>query len=207
WRKLLDFSENAGVYDVAQRLLDLLTLRVARSWMEPCGFEDQADMIEAVLVILWGRKALVLHEHELRQRRGALDPGDMVYLRCLMRKYGWERRSNADSPCLWQEVFPKADYVAFAWFLLQELLHPRSATELTTLRELHQPAAVAAERASRRGASIPMFFACMKNYGNGRDCLSLLQTTGAGLDAKLRRAAHLLDCTPTISGVGESLSR
>ena len=79
--------------------------------MEPCGFEDQADMIEAVLVILWGRKALVLHEHELRQRRGALDPGDMVYLRCLMRKYGWERRSNADSPCLWQEVFPKADYV------------------------------------------------------------------------------------------------
>ena len=150
WRKLLDFSENAGVYDVAQRLLDLLTLRVARSWMEPCGFEDQADMIEAVLVILWGRKALVLHEHELRQRRGALDPGDMVYLRCLMRKYGWERRSNADSPCLWQEVFPKADYVAFAWFLLQELLHPRSATELTTLRELHQPAAVAAERASRR---------------------------------------------------------
>ena len=91
--------------------------------MEPCGFEDQADMIEAVLVILWGRKALVLHEHELRQRRGALDPGDMVYLRCLMRKYGWERRSNADSPCLWQEVFPKADFVAFAWFLLQELLH------------------------------------------------------------------------------------
>ena len=135
---------------MAQRLLDLLTLWVARSWMEPCGFEDQADMIEAVLVILWGRKALVLHEHELRQRRGALDPGDMVYLRCLMRKYGWERRSNADSPCLWQEVFPKADYVAFAWFLLQELLHPRSATELTTLRELHQPAAVAAERASRR---------------------------------------------------------
>ena len=67
--------------------------------MEPCGFEDQADMIEAVLVILWGRKALVLHEHELRQRRGALDLGDMVYLRCLMRKYGWERRSNADSPC------------------------------------------------------------------------------------------------------------
>ena len=40
-----------------------------------------------------------------------------------------------------------------------------------------------------------------------RDCLSLLQTTGAGLDAKVRRAAHLLDCTPTISGVGESLSR
>lgn len=40
-----------------------------------------------------------------------------------------------------------------------------------------------------------------------RDCLSLLQTTGVGLDAKLRRAAHLLDCTPTISGVGESLSR
>ena len=34
-----------------------------------------------------------------------------------------------------------------------------------------------------------------------RDCLSLLQTTGVGLDAKLRRAAHLLDCTPTISGV------
>ena len=51
--------------------------------MEPCGFEDQADMMEAVLVILWGRKALVLHEHELRQRRGALDPGDMVYLRCV----------------------------------------------------------------------------------------------------------------------------
>ena len=39
-----------------------------------------------------------------------------------------------------------------------------------------------------------------------RDCLSLLQTTGVGLDAKLRRAAHLLDCTRTISGVGESLS-
>ncbi|CAJ1439150.1 unnamed protein product, partial [Effrenium voratum] len=184
WRKLLDFSENAGVYDVAQRLLDLLTLRVARSWMEPCGFEDQADMIEAVLVILWGRKALVLHEHELRQRRGALDPGDMVYLRCLMRKYGWERRSNADSPCLWQEVFPKADYVAFAWFLLQELLHPRSATELTTLRELHQPAAVAAER----GASIPMFFACMKNYGNGR-----MKTKAYPPDVEFISALHI-DC-------------
>ena len=49
--------------------------------------------VEAVLDILWGRTALVVEEDgELQQRRGKLDEADAMVLRCLMRRYGWERR-------------------------------------------------------------------------------------------------------------------
>ena len=50
---------------------------------------------QAVLDILWGRKALVVEEDgELHQRRGKLDEADAMYLRCLMRRYGWEQHDE-----------------------------------------------------------------------------------------------------------------
>ncbi|CAK9095848.1 unnamed protein product, partial [Durusdinium trenchii] len=40
------------------------------------------------------RRPWVDEDGELRQRRGKLDVADVAYLRCLMRRYGWERSAG-----------------------------------------------------------------------------------------------------------------
>ena len=90
---------------------------------------DCCIAVEAVLDILWGRKALVVEEDgELQQRRGKLDEADAMFLRCLMRRYGWERRDPEVSTCSRMEcykasIYNKSKYVEFAWVLVLELLH------------------------------------------------------------------------------------
>lgn len=70
-----------------------------------------------------------------------------------MRRYGWERAENAAAPCYWDEVYRKPSYEHFMWFLLQKLLHPRDSVELSRLRDVHAPAAIAGVRASRNVVS------------------------------------------------------
>ena len=84
-----------------------------------------------------------------RKRKGALDDADKAFLRGLMRRYGLELIDHPEKPCLWQEVFTKADFLQTLWFVIQRLLHPRASGELTALRCLHQPDRIAALRASR----------------------------------------------------------
>ena len=48
--------------------------------------------LQVVLGILWGTKAFVMDDGgEMRRCRGKLDAADATYLRCLMRRYGWEK--------------------------------------------------------------------------------------------------------------------
>ena len=60
-------------------------------------------LLQAVLDILW---LAVDEDGELRQRRGKLDFADVAYLRCLMRRYGWERSAGGVEGCSWSECFP-----------------------------------------------------------------------------------------------------
>jgi len=47
WKQLLDFADSVDMFDVAERLWDLQTVRMERQWNEPTGFEDQEDVLEA----------------------------------------------------------------------------------------------------------------------------------------------------------------
>ena len=79
------------------------------------------------------------------------DEADKITLRCLMRRFGWERRQEADRCCLWAETFDGCllrDYKEFAWYLLEEILHPWGSAEL---QRRHWPEAVHASRHSHSG--------------------------------------------------------
>ena len=64
------------------------------------------------------------------------DEADKLTLRCLMRRFGWEKNSQCSSKssrCLWAETFQNStvkEYKDFAWFLVEELLHPWCATDI-----------------------------------------------------------------------------
>ena len=64
------------------------------------------------------------------------DDGDKMVLRCLMRRFGWARNSlcsSQSSRCLWAETFQNStvkEYKDFAWFLVEELLHPWCAIDV-----------------------------------------------------------------------------
>ena len=111
--------------------------------------------LQVVLGILWGTKALVVDdEGEVRRRRGKLDAADATYLRCLMRRYGWERFDQDVEVCYWSECFPSARYgnkkcLQFAWLLLTQLLHPRETPALQAMRSRHDPVTVGELRDSR----------------------------------------------------------
>ena len=57
-------------------------------------------------------------KHKYRSRKFAL-------LRALMRRYGWDRRSEQGGTCRWSQTFKDVrkseDWSAFAWFLAAEL--------------------------------------------------------------------------------------
>lgn len=111
-----------------------------------------------MLDVLWGTKTFVVDDAgDVRRRRGKLDGADMTYLRCLMRRYGWERFGEEVEVCYWSECFPSARYGSkkffeFAWFLLTQLLHPRSTPALQALRSVHDPVTVRGLRESRIGS-------------------------------------------------------
>ena len=163
WRRLVDCSVQDGLHLVSERLWDMHTLRDDYAWEALDGYEDRSDVLDAVVDILWGRKALVIEESgELRQRMGALDDDDMLYLRCLMRRYGWERFTTKAACCMWSEVFRKTMYnkkncLDFAWFLLQKLLHPRRSVALDGLRAEHAPQHIRQLRAARLGWDFAFF--------------------------------------------------
>ena len=84
------------------------------------------------------RRPWVDEDGELRQRRGKLDVADVAYLRCLMRRYGWERSAGGVEVCSWSECFPSSHnqnkkYVQVAWMLVTQLLHPRNTPSLQAL--------------------------------------------------------------------------
>ena len=130
--------------------------------------------VQVVLDILWLRKALVIDEEgDLHQRKGKLDDSDELRLRCLMRRYGWERHDEAVDVCTWMECYKspsytKTKYLEFAWFLLLDLLHPRTSTELDALRSRHDPGLVREMRDSRtllEQLSGAMFLVLSRTHG------------------------------------------
>eukprot|EP00435_Cladocopium_sp_Y103_P062927 s1103_g24.t1 len=94
---------------------------------------------------------------EVKKGRGGLSADDESLLRCMMRRYGQELLSAPTGPCEWSQCFDfqtekKKKFIDFAWFLVQQLLHPRDASELAELRRRHDPVAVRKHRSSRMGA-------------------------------------------------------
>lgn len=146
------FEESVWINFICRLHVELLALCV-----------DCRLPVQAVLDILWGRKALVVEEDgELHQRRGKLDEADAMLLRCLMRRYGWERRDPEVATCAWTEcykasIYKKSNCVEFAWFLLLDLLHTRSSPALEALRSHHNPTLVRELRESRTVGRIDMF--------------------------------------------------
>ena len=186
WCRLVGFTIDSDMLEVASRLWDVHTLTAACEWDSSGGYEDRDNVVEVggcrnycmarvsfffvscrfavvlslcclqvVLGILWGTKALVVDdEGEVRRRRGKLDAADATYLRCLMRRYGWERFDQDVEVCYWSECFPSARYgnkkcLQFAWLLLTQLLHPRQTPALQAMRSRHDPVTVGELRDSR----------------------------------------------------------
>ena len=185
WCRLVGFTIDSDMLEVASRLWDVHTLTAACEWDSSGGYEDRDNVVEVggcrnysmacvsffmscrfavvlslcclqvVLGILWGTKALVVDdEGEVRRRRGKLDAADATYLRCLMRRYGWERFDQDVEVCYWSECFPSARYgnkkcLQFAWLLLTQLLHPRETPALQAMRSRHDPVTVRELRDSR----------------------------------------------------------
>ena len=111
---------------------------------------------EAALRALWARTALrVTEDDRLQQGRGALDAGDVLQLRCFMRRYGQDLHAIGEPEvfcCLWSECFKgvrQQQLFDFAWFLVERLLHPRQNEALQRLREDHCPMRIQQVRASR----------------------------------------------------------
>ena len=186
WCRLVGFTIDSDMLEVASRLWDVHTLKAACEWDSSGGYEDRENVVEVggcriyvvwclfflscrfpvilslcclqvVLGILWGTKAFVMDDGgEVRRRRGKLDAADATYLRCLMRRYGWEKFDKEVEVCYWSECFPSARYgnkkcLHFAWFLLTRLLHPRNTPALQAMRSLHDPVTVRELRDSRTG--------------------------------------------------------
>ena len=118
---------------------------------------------QVVLGILWGTKAVVVDEGgEVRRRRGKLDAADATYLRCLMRRYGWEKAEAGVDVCYWSECFSSARYghnkcLEFAWQLLTQLLHPHSTPALRAMRSRHDPVTIRELRESRHRDTVVSF--------------------------------------------------
>eukprot|EP00438_Fugacium_kawagutii_P021906 Skav207153 [mRNA] locus=scaffold573:217434:220210:+ [translate_table: standard] len=109
WCRLVGFTLEADMLEVARRLWDVNKLKSPYEWDVFDGYDDRENVVEAgtlksggplgwwlswqaVLDILWGIRAVVVDEEgDVRKRRGKLDSADVTYLRCLMRRYGWER--------------------------------------------------------------------------------------------------------------------
>ena len=89
-------------------------------------------------------------KHKYRSRK--FDEGDAALLRALMRRYGWDRRSEQGGTCRWSQTFKDVrkseDWSAFAWFLAVELLHPVASIGV---RDLRCPIAVAEARGGKDG--------------------------------------------------------
>ena len=98
-----------------------------------------------LLLSLFCEAVLSVIQHKYQSRK--FDQGDTTVLRALMRRYGWERRTQPGEPCRWSQTFAHVrkpeDWSQFAWFLATELLHPLAGLGV---RELHSPNAVSEER-------------------------------------------------------------
>ena len=123
WCRLVGFTIDSDMLEVAGRLWDVHTLKAPCEWDGSGGYEDRENVVEVggcqnycmvgwclffsclagsrwcclqvVLGILWGTKAFVVDDGgEVRRRRGKLDAADATYLRCLMRRYGWEKMTR-----------------------------------------------------------------------------------------------------------------
>ncbi|CAJ1343571.1 unnamed protein product, partial [Effrenium voratum] len=136
WWRLADCQERADPVDVASRLCFLAELDE-----EPPAADTDGDVLEAVLCML---------KHKYRSRK--FDEGNTALLRALMRRYGWDRRSEQGGTCRWSQTFKDVrkseDWSAFAWFLAVELLHPLASIGV---RDLHSPIAVAEARGGEDG--------------------------------------------------------
>eukprot|EP00435_Cladocopium_sp_Y103_P068467 s225_g31.t1 len=148
-------DEYDDVYEVAQRLWDVHTLDEKCAWDTAAGFADRTDVLQDVINVLdlrwaWQYKP----DWEIRKGRGGLSADDESLLRCMMRRYGQELLDAPTGLCEWSQCFEvkeekKKKFIDFAWFLVQQLLHPRDAVELAELRRRHDPVAVRSLRASR----------------------------------------------------------
>ena len=103
-----------------------------------------------VCVICSWQAVLSVIQQKFQTRK--FDQGDRTFLRALMRRYGWERRTSATTACPWFQTFSEVrkaeDWSEIAWFLATELLHPLASIGM---RDLHNPIAVSEARSSEQG--------------------------------------------------------
>ncbi|CAJ1431525.1 unnamed protein product [Effrenium voratum] len=178
WWRLADCQERADPVDVASRLCFLAELDEEPPAADTDGYEDRKDVLEAVLCML---------KHKYRSRK--FDEGDTALLRALMRRYGWDRRSEQGGTCRWSQTFKDVrkseDWSAFAWFLAVELLHPLASIGV---RDLHSPIAVAEARGGEDGidAEHPQLAKRVERH----------QTSGASARLKALKKAYPPDFAP-----------
>ncbi|CAK9111529.1 unnamed protein product [Durusdinium trenchii] len=146
--------------EVAARLWDAHTTKSGCDWDLMDGYEDRENVLEAALDILWGAKALVVDEEaELRQRRGKLDVADVAYLRCLMRRYGWERSAGGVEVPHVNDPLASAKFPMYAEVTAFQRQSERTEAlrrEVSTLRQMVDTSAANFKRVAEDSASFAM---------------------------------------------------
>ena len=146
WQRLLDVSEDLDAVRVGQRCVRLMTLRLPPpdSALALVGRQEELEAEEFFfskemfvswylvdlrgIIVFFGLSSQVVLGMTSEKKR--FDEADKLTLRCLMRRFGWEKNSQCSSKssrCLWAETFQNCtvkEYKDFAWFLVEELLHP-----------------------------------------------------------------------------------
>ena len=88
----------------------------------------------------------------LHPKRGRIrfNDGEAAYLRSCMRRFGWERRSDLEANCLWEETFSGVKLHDVVWWLIEEILQTHVSAE-ACIR--HDPITIAKARHSLAGIS------------------------------------------------------
>ena len=81
----------------------------------------------------------------LHPKRGRIrfNDGEAAYLRSCMRRFGWERRSDPEANCLWEETFSGVKLHDVVWWLIEEILQTHVSAE-ACIR--HDPITIAKAR-------------------------------------------------------------
>ena len=88
----------------------------------------------------------------LHPKRGPIrfNDGEAAYLRSCTRRFGWERRSDLEANCLWEETFSGVKLHDVVWWLIEEILQTHVSAE-ACIR--HDPITIAKARHSLAGIS------------------------------------------------------
>ena len=111
---------------------------------------NQHEFLKMALLPCLGRSRAILAMLRPKCGRIRFNDGEAAYLRSCMRRFGWERRSDPEANCLWEETFSGVKLHDAVWWLIEEILQTRVSAE-ACIR--HDPISISKARHSLAGIS------------------------------------------------------